>query len=187
MGIGPGTAAAGDAGGRLLQRPVLRQDLFEALRDVLNPAEAVVPPVGEAAVTSMRRMRVLAAEDNKTNRLVLEKLLKSLDIDLEITLDGEEAVERFRAEPPDIVFTDISMPRMNGKDAARAMRAHLSEAGLPEIPIIAMTAHMMDEDKERILAAGIDAVLTKPLKKDALIGAIDTARPLDARPPNPNA
>ncbi|MEM0948443.1 MAG: ATP-binding protein [Pseudomonadota bacterium] len=188
LGIGPDVLEPDAPGTRILQRPVLRQDLFEALRDVLSmppetPPVARPEPSAPETVVPLRHMRVLAAEDNKTNRLVLEKLLKSLDIDLDVAVDGAEAVDRFRAAPPDIVFTDISMPNMNGKDAARAMRAHIAEAGLDAIPIIAMTAHVMEEDKAEILAAGIDAVLTKPLKKDALISAIEDARPKTAIPP----
>ncbi len=130
-----------------------------------------------------RKVRVLCAEDNKTNRLVLTKLLKSLDIDLEIVENGHEAVEAFKFELPDIVFTDISMPVMDGKAAARAMRLYSKENDLPPVPIIAMTAHAGDTDEREILASGIDYYLTKPLKKDVMIDHILAAAPYDAVPP----
>ena len=185
LGIGPETVTGDAPGSRLLQRPVLRQDMFDALRDVLVPGKPAEPVTQIETGQHVRRMRVLAAEDNKTNRLVLTKLLKTLDIDLVLVEDGVEAVESFRADPPDIVFTDISMPRLDGKDASHAIREHIEAEGLPVIPIVAMTAHVMDEDRAAILESGVDTILTKPLKKDALISAIENARPTDVLPPNP--
>ncbi len=146
-------------------------------------APAAAPPKKRPAYD--RKVRVLCAEDNKTNRLVLTKLLKSLDIDLEIVENGHEAVEAFKFELPDIVFTDISMPVMDGKAAARAMRLYSKENDLPPVPIIAMTAHAGDSDEREILASGIDYYLTKPLKKDVLIDHILAAAPYDAVPPLP--
>ena len=195
LGLGPDAAEEGAAGCYTLRLPLLRSELFEALGDLLTrvpkPAPAPEPepePVvaePEPEADDARPMRVLAAEDNKTNRLVLEKLLKSLDIELIFAEDGIEAVEAFRASPPDIVFTDISMPRMDGKTAAAAMRADAAALGIQPVPIVAMTAHALEEDKAEILAAGIDHVLTKPLKKAALIERIAAAQPDEARPPVP--
>ena len=114
---------------------------------------------------------------------MLTKLLKSLDIDLEIVDNGRLALESFKFELPDIVFTDISMPEMDGMQAARAMRDHAKANDLPPVPIIAMTAHAVAGNEEEILAAGIDYYLTKPLKKDVLIEHILAAAPFDAAPP----
>ena len=195
MGLGPAIAESQDAGDYRLRQPIHRREVFEALSDLLSrpvaapPApetEDLVPPASPVAGPA-RAMRVLAAEDNKTNRLVLEKLLKSLDIDLVFAVDGIEAVEAFRADPPDIVFTDISMPRMDGKTAAAAMRADAAAMGIAQVPIIAMTAHALEEDRAQILAAGIDHVLTKPLKKNALIEKITLACPEGVRAPVPMA
>ena len=132
-------------------------------------------------------MRVLAAEDNRTNRFVFEKMLKALDIDLVFAENGLEAIAAFEAARPDIIFTDISMPKMDGKEATRRIRAIEAERGLAPCPIIAVTAHAMEGDQEDILAAGIDEYLTKPLKKQKLIDFIVTAQPLDARPCLPMA
>jgi len=130
----------------------------------------------------LRRMRVLAAEDNRTNRFVLEKMLKALDIDLVFAENGIEAIEAFQAARPDIFFTDISMPKMDGKEATRRIRAMEVEGDMEPCPIVAITAHAMEGDEEDILAAGIDYCLTKPLKKQKLIDHILTAQPLDAVP-----
>ena len=79
------------------------------------------------------------------------------------------------------------MPRMDGKTAAAAMRADAAAMGIAQVPIIAMTAHALEEDRAQILAAGIDHVLTKPLKKNALIEKITLACPEGVRAPVPMA
>jgi CheY-like chemotaxis protein len=120
---------------------------------------------------------VLAAEDNKTNQLVFRTMLKGVDLDLELVENGALCVEAYRRAPPDLIFTDISMPEMDGTEAAQTIRAHEADHGLPRVPIIAMTAHAMDGDRERILASGIDAYMTKPLKKAELHGMIRAHAP----------
>ncbi|MBF9058741.1 response regulator [Rhodobacterales bacterium HKCCSP123] len=123
------------------------------------------------------RLRLLAAEDNKTNQLVFRAMLKGLDLDIELVETGVQLVDAARRAPPDVIFTDISMPEMDGLDATRAIRAHEAAEGLPRVPIVAMTAHAMEGDRERILAAGIDAYLTKPLKKTEVLGMIRDLAP----------
>ncbi len=163
---------------RVLPHPVLRQDLLEVLENLQEPAPEVqeVPPEEPADPAAPRRLRLLAAEDNKTNQLVFAKMLSGLDIDLIFADDGQDAVEKFREIVPDIVFTDISMPRMDGKEAARHIRAIEEELGLPRVPIVAMTAHALEGDAEAILAAGIDHYLTKPIRKSDLVARITALR-----------
>jgi len=136
-----------------------------------------------ARAAAPRRMRVLAAEDNKTNRLVFSKMVQSLDIDLVFAVNGREAVAAFEAEVFDLIFTDISMPEMDGKEASRRIRRIEAARALPRTPIVAITAHAMAGDAEEILAAGIDGYLTKPLKRSALVEAIQSARPAGVRDP----
>lgn len=121
-----------------------------------------------------RRMQVLIAEDNKTNQLIFCKMVKDLDIDLTLAGDGQEAVARYRETRPDLVFMDISMPRVDGRDAARAIRE--IEGNGPRVPIIALTAHATDCDDAAIRAAGMDRMLTKPVQKADLVDAIAAAR-----------
>lgn len=157
-----------------LQKPVLRRALFDAIRTVT--ASATVPD------STPRRMRILAAEDNRTNQLVLQKMLKGLEIDLQIVEDGLQAVDAFKATPPDLVFTDISMPHMDGKEATRLIRTYEAEAGLPRTPVIALTAHAMDGDADDILDAGVDRYLTKPLRKPEILTAIQHYAPPQCTP-----
>ena len=137
---------------------------FELALPIADPISPVVEAVDED--TPKRKLRVLAAEDNKTNQLVFRKMLKGLDLDLTLVENGRAAVEAFAEINPDIIFMDISMPEMDGMEATKAIRATETEAA--RVPIVAMTAHAMDGDEDRIRAAGVDHYLTKPLKKDQL-------------------
>jgi hypothetical protein len=165
--------------------PAIAQNVaLSALRAFLMPhhsGPAIVPATDHAADTALRRLRLLAAEDNKTNQLVFRKMLKTADLDLTMVADGQELLEAYLADRPDIIFTDISMPRMDGLEASRLIRHHAAEQGLSRVPIIAMTAHAMDGDRERILAAGIDEYLTKPLNKTGLLAMIDRFAPGHSR------
>jgi CheY-like chemotaxis protein/nitrogen-specific signal transduction histidine kinase len=123
------------------------------------------------------RLRLLAAEDNKTNRLVFQSMVKSLDIDLTMVENGNALVAAYKDAPPDLVFSDISMPGMDGLEAVSLIRAHETAHGLDRVPIVAMTAHALSGDKERFLEAGFDDYLTKPLKKPRLLDRISRHAP----------
>lgn len=127
------------------------------------------------------RPRVLAAEDNQTNRLIFERMLAPLPIDLHVVENGAQALEAFERGGWSLVFLDISMPVMDGRTAAAGMRAHEKALGAPPVPILAMTAHVLADEVEAIRAAGIDEVLTKPLRKDTLLDATRAAIPALAR------
>ena len=165
-------AAAGAGLQGVLQKPVPRQVLFERLRGL------GAPDGGEAG----RAMRVLVAEDNRTNRLVLSKMVKGLDIELEFAANGREALDAHARFAPDLVLMDISMPEMDGREATRAIRRREDATGA-RVPIVAVTAHALEGDRETILEAGIDAYLTKPVRKAALVEVILAHRPQAARPP----
>ena len=109
---------------------------------------ADAPPPQKPATP--RRLRLLAAEDNKTNQMIFRKMIKALDLDLTMAGNGAEALAAYRAERPDILFTDISMPEMDGLALTREIRRLEAEGGLPPLPIIAMTAHAMDDHEAEI-------------------------------------
>ena len=113
-----------------------------------------------------RRLRILAADDVATNRLLMRKMLADPEREVVLVDDGDVAVERFAAEAFDLVLLDISMPRMDGRDAARAIRA---APGGATVPIVAMTAHADPTEIEDIRAAGVDEVLVKPVRKPQLL------------------
>ncbi|MCU0907923.1 MAG: PAS-domain containing protein [Rhodobacteraceae bacterium] len=168
------SVAPGDA--VFLKKPPLRRELCDALAGMPQPETAQGtaplaegPPDDTAAVPAARALRVLVAEDNRTNQLVFSKLVKDLALDLTFVDNGRQAVEACAAARPDIVFMDISMPEMDGKEATALIRAMDAAQGAPRLPVVAVTAHAMTGDAEDILAAGVDHYLTKPLRKSEVM------------------
>ncbi|MES2142813.1 MAG: response regulator, partial [Pseudomonadota bacterium] len=164
----------------ILQKPILRADLYRKLQALTAPVEEAPPTRATPVETPSRLMRVLAAEDNRTNQLVFQKMVKDLGIELVFANNGREAVELWSTFNPDMIFMDISMPEMDGREAARAIRA--AEGGRTHIPIVALTAHAMDGDSEGILAAGIDRYMTKPLRKQAILETLTEFCPAGVHP-----
>lgn len=118
-----------------------------------------------------RQMRILAAEDNRTNQLVFRKMVKDFNIELQFANNGVEAVALYQSFEPDLIFMDISMPEMDGKEATGEIRKLEAETGR-HVPIVALTAHAMSGDSDGILAAGLDHYLTKPLRKAVILERI---------------
>lgn len=131
------------------------------------------------------RLRVLAAEDNRTNRMIFERMLTKLPVDLVIVENGGLAMDRFAEGRWDLVFLDISMPVMDGRNVARSMREHEAKKGQARTPILAMTAHVLPDEVGVIKAAGIDEVLFKPLRREHLEQAITRARSI-VQPDSPS-
>lgn len=169
-----------------ITKPMTRAALFAQLK-LWDKTSAELTPLSAPPESSnqsdspSRRMRILAAEDNKTNRLVLGKMLKKLNIDLQFAENGEEAVNLYQSFEPDMVFMDISMPVMDGKTATRTIRTIEEKSGA-RVPIIALTAHVMKSDQDEILAAGVDKCMTKPLRKDAILEQIAQCQPAHTTP-----
>ena len=115
------------------------------------------------------RLDVLLAEDNATNRLVFRKIAEKLGLTLRMAEDGEQAVAAVQDTVPDLIFMDVSMPRMDGLEATRRIRAL---PGGDKVPIIAVTAHAVTGDREWVLSAGLTDYLTKPLRRADLEAAI---------------
>ena len=122
-----------------------------------------------------RSMRILVAEDNRTNQLVFQKMVRDLAVNVVFANNGAEAVSLFQTFQPDLIFMDIAMPQMDGCQAALAIRQ--IEAGQSHLPIIALTAQVADEGLPTLLAAGIDRHLTKPVQKAALREVMDAFCP----------
>jgi len=139
-----------------------------------DTAEATVvaasaPPL---ALRPAPHLRVLVVEDNPVNQKVASRMLAKLGHQVAVADDGRQALAAIREQPFDVVFMDIQMPVMDGLEATAAVRAR--EAGTPiHLPIVGLTAHAMSGDRERGLAAGMDAYLTKPVRIVDLDAAID--------------
>ncbi|OFX04110.1 MAG: hypothetical protein A3E78_13255 [Alphaproteobacteria bacterium RIFCSPHIGHO2_12_FULL_63_12] len=151
----------------------------------LAPAPEFVPtptptPADEPVVAGGRKIRVLVAEDNDVNQLVIRHMLSARDHEVEIAATGREAVAAFEQARFDIVLMDVSMPEMDGYEAARAMRAIEAADGRDRTPIVCLTAHVMAADVENSLAAGMDDFLSKPVSQERLVRVI--ARCLSGEP-----
>ena len=115
-------------------------------------------------------VRVLLVEDNEMNRDMLTRRLARRGFAVEAALDGEEAVSRVLAAPPDVVLMDLNLPVLDGYEATRRLKASPATG---RIPVIALSAHAMSDDRDRALAAGCDDFDTKPVDLDRLIRKID--------------
>lgn len=109
--------------------------------------------------------RVLVVEDNEMNMELLCQLLEDAEYEPLSAYDGVEGVEVAKAELPDLILMDISMPRMNGLDATVMLKSTPETA---HIPVVIVTAHALDSERQRAKETGCDGFLTKPIEEDAL-------------------
>jgi signal transduction histidine kinase/ActR/RegA family two-component response regulator len=142
-----------------------------AMQPDAPPAPAPAPPPPPAE-DGERRVRILCAEDNDVNQLVLKTLLGQIDVEHHMVGDGAQAVEAWETMPFDIILMDIQMPVMDGPSAVEKIRAREAETGRARIPIIALTANVMAHQTAAYLAVGMDEVAAKPIDFAALVGAI---------------
>ncbi|UCG66426.1 MAG: response regulator [Deltaproteobacteria bacterium] len=104
--------------------------------------------------------KILVVEDNQDNREMVVKALKFNGYQVVEAVDGEEAIEKAKAEDPDLILLDIFLPKMDGYEATRRLKGDTS---LRNIPIIALTAHAMKGSMEEALAVGCDGYISKPI------------------------
>ena len=132
-------------------------------------------------------LRVLVAEDNETNQIVMEQTLASLGCSVRVVADGRQAVDALATDAFDIVLMDVSMPVMDGPTATRVIRSRYGS----DLPVIACTAYALTEDHQRFADAGFDTVIAKPISKSALVQALDGLAkhvgPTNGSAPHPDA
>ena len=114
--------------------------------------------------------KVLLVEDNEMNRDMLSRRLLKKGYDVVMAVDGEEGVSKAASEAPDIILMDMSLPVMDGWEATRQIKAGAASG---RIPIIALTAHAMTDDREKAMAAGCDEFDTKPIELPRLLEKIE--------------
>ena len=156
-----------------LVKPISRSLLLDTLVGLFPPAEGEVRDQYEAqheeTVARLDGVHVLLAEDNEVNQQIVVELLESAGARVAVAPNGREAIARLHAgldsEPFDLVLMDLQMPEMDGYEATRQIRADARFQGLP---IIAMTAHAMVEERQHCLDAGMNDHVAKPIDPDAL-------------------
>jgi signal transduction histidine kinase/ActR/RegA family two-component response regulator len=170
MGNSVGNVPSGLAFATLV-KPVAPAPLAEALNEALvsRPvqAESVMPDVH-----TDRPLRILLVDDSPNNRMVVELFLRRSQHELVMAENGAEGVERFAEGHFDVVLMDIEMPVMDGIAATLRIREMEKEQGTGKVPIIALTAHALDEEKTRAFAAGCTGFLTKPVNKNVLLAEL---------------
>ncbi|MDW7733611.1 MAG: response regulator, partial [Methanolobus sp.] len=161
-----------------LTKPVRSSELYNTLVGILNADRQIQKP--EPHVTKYdtndlqyNDLRILLAEDNLVNQEVAKSMLQKLGLNVDIASDGSEALKALEKTPYDLVFMDVQMPEMDGFEATRHIRSPESAVLNHEIPIIAMTARAMKEDKEQCLQAGMDDYISKPFSLRSLIGVLN--------------
>ncbi len=117
--------------------------------------------------------RVLLVEDNPINALVAEASLRQLGLDVRVVDDGQQAVDWLAGQQADLVLMDCIMPQMDGYEATRLIREREEARRLPRVPIVALTATVDADERQKCLAVGMDGHLSKPFSRDELLGVLD--------------
>lgn len=162
-----------------LPKPVRRSKLLAMLSRLLGlESQAIVPHREESEIITRRSLdeevkqstSILLAEDNAVNRKLALHMLSTAGYRIDTAANGKEAIDIYTANPDkfDLIFMDINMPEMDGIEAVKYLRQH----GFTDIPIIALTADAMKEDRDRCLAAGMNDYISKPIKRDIVFQMI---------------
>jgi signal transduction histidine kinase/DNA-binding response OmpR family regulator len=167
-----------------LTKPVRRSQLYNALCEVAGISHEITQPDTPNLERRNFGVRVLLVEDNEVNRKLALHMLRRLGCVVEVAMNGREAVELTAKRVYDLVFMDIQMPEMDGIEATRLIRERERSTG-KHLPIVAMTAHAMEGDRERCLAAGMDDYLSKPVKIDLLAQMVEKWNPVRRRARTP--
>ena len=176
-------SAAPEGYSAALPAPVDKRILFNALHFSRAGTQEENPSVGNLAAkyrrksAGGRKLRVLVAEDNRTNQMVIGKILERAGHAFKIVANGEEALEAMKEEKFDIALLDLHMPVMGGVEAAKMAR--FMSPGSPRMPIVALTADATSEARAECAEAGMDACLTKPLDTRRLFDLFESLVPGD--------
>ncbi len=159
-----------------VMKPVTQRELHQALTRALGaaPPAAARPLDPRPGATSPRQgpLRILLAEDNVVNQRLATHLLERAGHQVTLAVNGHEAVAAVRQAVPDLILMDLQMPEMGGIEATLQIR-QLEQASGGHVPIVALTAHAMDSDRERCLAASMDGYVSKPIRRADLFAEIE--------------
>ncbi len=166
----PGEEAAQLAPLQQQARPLARNALYQTLQRILQGSDDAGPVAQAGTQTSERRARILLVEDNPVNQLVAKGMLGKLGCEVIVAAHGGEALEQLEQAAFDLVLMDCNMPVMDGYEASRRIR---QSGRWPDLPIVALTANAMPEERERCRAAGMNDYLAKPFRREELLALID--------------
>jgi CheY-like chemotaxis protein len=163
-----------------LPKPLRQSQLFDTLMTLLAQGAAPRPvapakPTLDPGMAKRHPLRILLAEDNVVNQKLALRLLQQMGYRADVASNGIEAVESVERQAYDVVLMDVQMPEMDGLEASRRITAKWNAHQRPRI--VAMTANAMQGDREECLAAGMDDYVTKPIRVDALVEALQQVTP----------
>jgi PAS domain S-box-containing protein len=178
-----GTDPEGVEFAAFMTKPIKPSQLFEALLTVfagqptrVRRREATRESAFDTEMGQRLPLRILLAEDHATNQKLALMLLQRLGYRADVAANGLEAIEALERQAYDVVLMDVQMPEMDGLEATRRIRRQWPGEQGPYI--VAMTANAMEGDREECLAAGMDDYVSKPIRVEALVGALNKVRPL---------
>jgi len=151
-------------------RPLARNALYQSLRRALQPEHGPELDTAEDENRNLRPARILLVEDNPVNQLVAKGMLSKLGCEVIISGNGAEALEQLQLVPFDLILMDCNMPIMDGYEATRQIR---QSGRWSQMPIIALTANAMPEERERCRAAGMNDYLAKPFRRAELASLLE--------------
>ncbi len=162
-----------ELGGYLI-KPIRRSDLLQTISIVLARGKGIQPSTLSelplpTPTPSLNSLRVLLVEDSPDNQVLVRSYMKQTGHRLDIADDGAIALDKFKTNQYDLIFMDMQMPVMNGYEATTAIRNWEREHDLPRTQIVALTALALKEEGVKILEAGCDAHITKPIKRTTLL------------------
>ncbi len=160
-------------------RPLARNALYQNLRRTLQPDVVAINDAQLETAPSLRRGRVLLVEDNPVNQLVAKGMLGKLGCEVIVAAHGAEALDQLEYHEFDLVLMDCNMPVMDGYEASRQIR---QSGRWPNLPIVALTANAMSEERERCRAAGMSDYLAKPFRREELAALLDQWIPTTTAP-----
>ncbi|HJR29699.1 MAG TPA: response regulator [Pseudomonas sp.] len=151
-------------------RPLARNALYQTLRRILQPELNTINGARVEVLSPLRRGRILLVEDNPVNQLVAKGMLGKLGCEVSVAAHGGEALDQLEQSEFDLVLMDCNMPVMDGYEASRQIRR---SGRWPQLPIVALTANAMSEERERCRAAGMSDYLAKPFRREELAALLD--------------
>jgi PAS domain S-box-containing protein len=161
-------------------KPVKQSDLLDAMLSLLGERTPATRIVAAVPTTTSRRLRVLVADDNEISSRFVTRVLEKRGHLVATAANGQEAVDAVAgsgAQEFDVVLMDVQMPQLDGLSATRLIRQREQISGV-HVPIVAMTAHALQDDRDRCLASGMDDYVSKPLRPDELVDAVERSASL---------
>lgn len=173
---------------QVLSKPLCTRKLFRAAAQMLLRTAVVAPPLQISYMPAPPEVKVLCVDDNPANLKLVETLLSDMGAEVLTAESGEEALELLTRQGVDLIFMDVQMPGMDGRQATAELRQREQAAETPAVPIIALTAHALAGERRQLLRCGMNDYMSKPINPEQLRHCVKkwtgvTLNPLSPEPP----